>query len=63
MHKPARRVGLVAGRLGLVEVATAAGHVRICLKQADGAAIEATMARLERGFDLAVSEVWNFRDL
>ncbi|MFT7108130.1 MAG: hypothetical protein ACJAVT_002663, partial [Yoonia sp.] len=27
-----------------------------------GVAIEATMVRLERGFDVAVTEIWNFRD-
>lgn len=63
MHQPAKRIALVARQLGLVEVAIAADHVRTCISQADGVAIEATMARLERGFDVAVSEVWNFRDL
>jgi hypothetical protein len=63
MHKPAKRIVLVAKQLGLVEVAMTADHVRTCLTQADGVAIEATMARLERGFDVAVSEIWNFRDL
>lgn len=63
MRQPAKRVGLVAKQLGLVEVATASEHVRACLDQTDGVAIEATMARLERGFDVAVTEVWNFRDL
>lgn len=63
MHKPAKRVTLIAKQLGLVEVAMTADHVRTCLTQMDGVAIEATMARLERGFDVAVSEIWNFRDL
>lgn len=63
MFKPARRIGLIAGQIGLVEVAASAGHVVTCLEQADGVALEATLARLERGFDIAVSEVWNYRAL
>ena len=63
MHKPANRIGLIAKQLGLVEVANSARHVHTCLRQADGVAIEATMARLERGFDIAVSEIWTFREL
>ena len=63
MHRPARRIGFVARELGLTEVVAAAEHVRTCLDQADGVAVGATMARLERGFDVAVSEIWNFRDL
>ncbi|PUB15472.1 hypothetical protein DFP92_10492 [Yoonia sediminilitoris] len=60
--KPAARIAAVADQIGLTEVAIAAGHVSQCLEQRDGVALEATMARLERGFDVAVSEVWNFRD-
>ena len=63
MHKPAQRIGLVADQIGLTEVAVSAGHVGACLRQKDGVGLEATMARLERGFDVAVTEVWNFRDL
>ncbi|MFT6073435.1 MAG: hypothetical protein ACJAZ1_000341 [Yoonia sp.] len=63
MHKPAKRIGLVAKQLGLAEVAMASEHVRACIDQTVGVAIEATMARLERGFDVAVTEIWNFRDL
>ncbi len=63
MFKPARRIGLVAGQIGLTEVAAAAGHVVTCLEQMDGIALEATLARLERGFDVAVSEIWNYREL
>ncbi|MFQ1699356.1 hypothetical protein ACJ5NV_02060 [Loktanella agnita] len=62
MLKPARRIGTIADQIGLTEVAISAGHVVACLKQADGIALAATMARLERAFDVAVSEVWNFRD-
>jgi len=63
MHRPAQRIGAVADQIGLLEVAVAASHVRACLTQNDGIALEATMARLERGFDAAVSEVWTFRNL
>lgn len=63
MQKPARRIAFVAQELGLLEVATTATHVGNCIRQADGVAVEAVMARLERGFDIAVSEIWNFRDL
>jgi len=63
MRKPARRISFVAKELGLLEVAQSAIHVGTCLDQTDGIAVEAVMARLERSFDVAVSEVWNFRDL
>lgn len=63
MCKPARRIATVAGQIGLTEVAIAAEHVITCLEQVDGVALEATLARLERGFDIAVSEVWNYREL
>ena len=63
MQRPAQRIGATAKQFGLSEVALAANHVRTCLLQNDGIALEATMARLERGFDVAVSEVWNFRNL
>lgn len=63
MLKPARRIGLIADQIGLTEVSVAAYHVVTCICQGDGVALEATIARLERGFDVAVSEVWNFRDI
>jgi len=63
MERPALRIGVVADHIGLTEVSIAAGHVRGCLAQQDAIALDATMARLERGFDVAVTEVWNFRDL
>lgn len=63
MLKPARRIGLIAKQIGLTEVSVAAYHVATCINQADGVALEATIARLERGFDVAVSEVWNFRNM
>lgn len=63
MLKPARRIGLIADQIGLTEVSIAASHVVNCVTQGDGIALEATIARLERGFDVAVSEIWNFRDI
>jgi len=63
MDRPAMRVGVVADQIGLTEVSIAASHVSDCLAQNDGIALDATMARLERGFDMAVTEVWNFREL
>jgi len=60
--KPARRIVQVAMQIGLTEVSCAAGHVGVAAHAADGVALGAVMARLERGFDLAVSEIWNFRD-
>ncbi len=63
MLRPARRIHTVAGHIGLTEVSVAAEHVIKCLEQMDGIALEATLARLERGFDIAVSEVWNYREL
>ncbi|WP_296422667.1 hypothetical protein [Yoonia sp.] len=62
MLKPARRIGLISDQIGLTEVMASANHVVTCLNQRDGVALEATVARLERSFDVAVSEVWNFRD-
>ena len=63
MARPARRIALAAHQLGLLEVAESAQHVRQCLGQADGVALEAVMARLERAFDVAVNEVWNLREM
>lgn len=63
MRKSARRAAVVATQLGLTEVALAATHVKTCLAQHDGIALEATLARLERGFDVAVNTVWEARDL
>lgn len=63
MERPARRIAAVADQIGLTEVSVAVDHVRTCLLQQDAIALDATMARLERGFDVAVSEVWGVRDL
>ena len=61
MLKPCSKIRLIADQIGLTEVVIAANHVQTCLCQADTIALEATMARLERAFDVAVNEVWNFR--
>ena len=63
LQKPVKRIALVARELGLVEVAIAAEHVGTCLARADGVAVEAVIARLERGFDVAVSDIWSLRNL
>lgn len=63
MRRPSRRIKMVATHLGLTELGLAAGHVCQAAQQRDGIALDATMARLERGFDMAVSEVWNFREM
>ena len=63
MQRPAVRIGTVADHIGLMEVSVAAGHVCACVAQKDWIALDATMARLERGFDIAVTEVWSFREL
>ncbi len=62
MAKPARRIALVAGQIGLTDVATAAGHVAGCATAQDAHALAATLGRLERAFDIAVTEVWDFHD-
>lgn len=63
MDRPAARIAVVADQIGLREVSIAAGHLRKIVAQQDDIALDAILARLERGFDIAVSEVWNFRDL
>lgn len=63
MTRQSNRMAAVAQVIGLTEVATAARHVATCATQKDGVALEATLSRLERGFDLAISQVWDFRDI
>ena len=60
--RPANQIKVIADQIGLKEVVVSVSHVASCVQQCDGFALEATMARLERAFDRAVSEVWNFRD-
>jgi len=62
MSRPARRVELAARQIGLVELADSARHLRTCLDQQDGVALQAVIARAERAFDMAVNEVWNLRE-
>lgn len=58
---PAKRIASVAGGLGLTEVVKAAGHVAITADSGCPVALGATMSRLERAFDAAVSEIWEYR--
>lgn len=58
---PAKRIGAIADQIGLKEISLAARHVATSAHQLDGIAMEATMTRLERAFDVAISQVWNFR--
>jgi len=60
--QPARRIASIGAQIGLLDVQQAAQHVATSAHQADGVALSATLARLERAFDVAVSEVWRFRD-
>ena len=60
--KPACRITQVAAQIGLTDVSRTAAHVATAARQADGVALSATLVRLERGFDIAVTEIWTFRD-
>lgn len=62
MGKPARRIRLVAGQIGLTDVAVAAGHIARMAARGDRHALAAVLGRLERAFDVAVTAVWEFRD-
>lgn len=62
MGKPARRIRLVAGQIGLTDVAAAAGHIARMAARGDRHALAAVLGRLERAFDVAVTAVWEFRD-
>lgn len=57
----ARRIAAISGQIGLVELSMAAEHVATASVQKDAVAIEATFSRLERCFDLAMTEVWDFQ--
>ena len=63
IEDPANRIGVIADQIGLTEVAIAAWHVGSAAAQSDGIAMEATMARLERALDRAVTQVWNYHKL
>ena len=60
--KPARRIVHVAAQIGLLDVSKSAVGVADASQGRDGVALSATLARLERAFDLAVTEIWQFRD-
>lgn len=62
IDRPARRIVHVSSRIGLVDVSQSAGHVGVAARQEDEVALSATLARLERAFDVAVSEIWRYRD-
>ena len=57
----ARRIASLARGIGLLEVAEAARHVRTCAAQTEDIALEAVLGRLERGFDVAIGQVWDSR--
>lgn len=61
MSMPARRIAAISGQIGLVELACAAENLANAASQADGIAVGSTLNRLERCFDLAMSEVWGFQ--
>ena len=54
-------MAVIAGGLGLVGVQEVARHVADAAASQSGVAVSATMARLERCFDRAVSDIWDFR--
>jgi hypothetical protein len=58
---PARRLAAVADQIGLTEVALVARHTATASDMQCGVALGATLARLERAFDAAVSHIWDFR--
>ena len=60
--KPARRIVTVGAQIGLTDVIEAAAHVTRCAEQGDGVALSATVARLERAFDVAVTQIWRYRE-
>ena len=63
MAPQATRIAALADQVGLIEVSAAARHVAICAGQDDAVALDATLARLERAFDTAISQPWSFDSL
>lgn len=61
MSLPARRISAIAGQIGLTELSLAADNAGNAARQENGIALEATLGRLERCFDLAMTEVWSFQ--
>lgn len=60
---PVRRIAGIAGGLGLVDVQRVAYCVADAAASHSGVALCATLARLERCFDQAVTAVWQVRML
>lgn len=58
MCAPARRIAVIAGGLGMTDVAQAARHVGCAAEGGSAVAVAATLARLERSFDAGISAVW-----
>lgn len=59
--KQARRIEQIAIGLGLQDVQKIAAHAAGAAAMQDGVAVHAIMARLERAFDTAVTEIWALR--
>ena len=59
MLMPARRIAKISEGLGLIDVALAAAHVSTAAQTTSMVAVAATLARLERCFDVAISVVWD----
>lgn len=57
-ESPARRIAVIAGGLGLTDVALAATHVGAAAQSRSTVAVAATLARLERSFDAGISAIW-----
>ena len=57
--RPAQRLAAVGRQIGLTEVSAAADHVATAADQGDPIALEATLQRLERGFDAAICQIWD----
>jgi len=60
---PATRIAAIADQIGLVEVAKAARSVADTASAENNIALDATLCRLERCFDVAINQVWSFHDL
>ncbi|MEL6571698.1 MAG: hypothetical protein AAFQ64_08580 [Pseudomonadota bacterium] len=58
MCSSARRIAVIAGGLGMTDVAHAARHVGCAADSGSAVAVAATLARLERSFDAGISAVW-----
>lgn len=61
MSDSVRRIVGVAGGLGLVDLQRIAGSVADAAASGCGVGVSATLARLERCFDQAVTDVWQVR--